>query len=409
MEASWTIKYRPNTLSDIVNNREAVKKFVDWLKAWSRKPPKKRAALLYGPPGVGKTVCVEAASKDLGYELIETNASDYRTADVIERVAGLASQYRPFFGKGRIVLLDEVDGLHGTVDKGGVKAIISIVKKTRCPIVFTANDPYDKRFSSLRKICQLIQFKKLTIKDVTSLLKKICLREGIEADEEALRLIAERSTGDLRSAVNDLQALAQGKKRLRYEDVAWLASRDRKEEIFQVLNLIFNSKTCEEAKRAIDRSAVDMDMLFEWVYENIPYQMRTPEELVKAMDAIALADVYRARIRKTGNWKFLRYVIDFMTAGIATAKNKLLRRPWAPFKYPGRIRSLAITRSNRQMRAKISMKVKAKCHVSSAVAERDFLPFLKIIFQSDKETASRIAEWLGLEEEEVNYLSEGGS
>ena len=141
------------------------------------------------------------------------------------------------------------------------------------------------------------------------MLKKICLREGIEADEEALRLIAERSTGDLRSAVNDLQALAQGKKRLRYEDVAWLASRDRKEEIFQVLNLIFNSKTCEEAKRAIDRSAVDMDMLFEWVYENIPYQMRTPEELVKAMDAIALADVYRARIRKTGNWKFLRYVI----------------------------------------------------------------------------------------------------
>ena len=61
------------------------------------------------------------------------------------------------------------------------------------------------------------------------------------------------------------------------------------------------------------------------------------------------------------------------------------------------------------MRAKISMKVKAKCHVSSAVAERDFLPFLKIIFQSDKETASRIAEWLGLEEEEVNYLSEGGT
>lgn len=405
MEASWTIKYRPRNLSDIVDNQEAVNKFVNWLKAWSRKPPKKKAALLYGPPGVGKTVCVEAASKDLGYELIETNASDYRTADIIERVAGLASQYHPFFGKGRIVLLDEMDGLHGAADRGGVRAIIGIVRKARCPIVFTANDPYDKRFSSLRKICQLIRFRKLTVKDVVSLLRKICTKEGIEADEKSLYLIAEHSTGDLRSAVNDLQALAQGKKRLRYEDVAWLALRDRKDEIFQVLSLVFNSETCEEAKKAIDKSTVDIDMLFEWIYENIPYQMRDPEELVKAVNAIALADVYRARIWKTGNWKFLRYVIDFMTAGIVTAKNRLLKRHWAPFKYPGRIRSLAITRGSRQIRSRIGLKVGERCHVSSVVAEKDFLPFLRVIFQSNKKSALSIAEWLGLEEVEVDYLS----
>ena len=104
-----------------------------------------------------------------------------------------------------------------------------------CPIVLIANDPYDPRFSTLRSLCLMIEFKRPHSREVAAFLKKICLKEGIEAEEAALKFIAQRAQGDVRSAINDLQALAQGKKRLTYDDVAWLAYRDRKEQIFNCL------------------------------------------------------------------------------------------------------------------------------------------------------------------------------
>ena len=142
------------------------------------------------------------------------------------------------------------------------------------------------------------------------------------------------------------------------------------------------------------------------MYENIPYQMSEPAELGRAIDAIAMADVYRARIRRTGNWQFLRYVIDLMTAGIAAAKTRPLKKSWVPYKYPSRISSLAITRTDRQIRSRISMKVGERCHVSSAVAEKEFLPFLKTIFRSNEDT-SKMTNWLRLDEAETEYLSKG--
>ena len=90
MYAAWTVKHKPQSTADIVGNAEAIKTFSDWVKSWSKGAPKKRAAFLYGPPGIGKTVTVEALANDLRVELVEKNASDYRTEDAINRFAGLA-------------------------------------------------------------------------------------------------------------------------------------------------------------------------------------------------------------------------------------------------------------------------------------------------------------------------------
>ncbi|MEM3356975.1 MAG: AAA family ATPase, partial [Candidatus Bathyarchaeia archaeon] len=107
MYATWTVKHKPVSVAEIVGNIEAIKTFSEWIKSWSKGVPKKRAAFLYGSPGVGKTVTVEALAKDLGMELVEKNASDYRTEEAINRFAGLASQYGSLFGARRIILLDE--------------------------------------------------------------------------------------------------------------------------------------------------------------------------------------------------------------------------------------------------------------------------------------------------------------
>ncbi|MEM3377318.1 MAG: replication factor C large subunit [Candidatus Bathyarchaeia archaeon] len=404
MYAAWTVKHKPASIAEIVGNTEAIKTFSEWIKSWSKGVPKKRAAFLYGPPGVGKTVTVEALAKDLGMELVEKNASDYRTEEAINRFAGLASQYGSLFGARRIILLDELDGLTGNADKGGVKAITDIIKTAQCPIVLIANNAYDPRFTNLRSYCLLIEFKKPAASEVAKHLKSISEREGIQVDESALKFIAQRSEGDVRSAVNDFQALAQGKKRLTYEDVSWLSYRDRQDSIFNVLRMIIYSRTSASAKQAVDIADVDIDMLFEWIYENAPEHLTDPYDLAQAMDALSMADVYRGRIRTTQDWSFIRYVIDYMTAGVAMARQRSKSAGWIPFKFPSRIQMLSRSKAERAMQLSIGAKIKRKCHISATRASKEFLPYLRIIFKNNAEMAVGIAKWLDLDEEMIAYL-----
>jgi replication factor C large subunit len=393
-------------MKEIVGNRKAKQEFLSWLKSWDDGIPKKRAALLHGSPGVGKTVTVETAAKELNMEIIEKNASDYRTADAIKRFAGLASQYGTLFGGKRLILLDEMDGLSGRDDRGGVKELNKILKTTRAPIVLTANDAYNPRFKTSRKYCEVIAFKKPTIRETASHLERICKKEGIDIDEEVLKFIAERAGRDVRSAVNDLQALAQGKTRLTKEDVAWLAGRDRKKEIFSVMQTILYSKDGWEAKKAASSADVDPDMLFHWIYENTPYHLTDPHELVKALDYLALADIYRKRIRDTQNWGMLRYVFDFMTSGVAASKQKSKTSGWIPFRFPEKIRMLSRTKGTRALEFSIGMKIRKKCHMSATRSAKEVMPYLKIIFQNNPEMAAGLANWLELDEDMIEYLAD---
>ncbi|MCW3977059.1 MAG: replication factor C large subunit [Candidatus Bathyarchaeota archaeon] len=405
MYASWTVRHKPKTLREIIGNPQAIADLVSWLRSWEQGIPKKRAALLYGPPGIGKTVTVEALASDWSLELVEKNASDYRTEEAVRTFAGLASQYGTLFGKKRLVLFDELDGLTGREDRGGVGAIIKVVKQARCPIVLIANNAYNPRLSSLRFYCLLIQFKKPNVRSVAKRLQQICQREGIEPEEEALKFIAQRSQGDVRSAINDLQALAQGKQQLTYEDVSWLAYRDRKDAIFNVLRLIFYSKSCDAAKSAVDMADVDHNMLFEWIYENMPYHLRDLEDLARAMESLATADLYRSRIRQTRNWKLTRYVVDFMTAGVAVAREKTEPAGFVPLRFPERIKTLSRTKKERQTKSKIGWKIKRRCHISAAEATTEFLPYLRVIFENNAGMASGIAKWLELDDAMVEYLA----
>ncbi len=409
MHTAWTTKHKPRTVAEVVGNRVAIGTLKQWLQSWGMGVPKQHAAFLHGPPGVGKTVTVEALASDLAMELIEKNASDYRTKEKITQFAGLASQYRGFFGKERIILLDEMDGVYGNVDRGAIPAITKIIRDARCPIILIANDFWDKKFVSFRdkKKYLIIEFKKPPAGQVLKHLTKICVREGIAFEEEALKFIAQRSEGDVRSAVNDLQALTQGKKQLTYDDVSWLAYRDRKDVIFSVLRLVLYGKTCDTAKQAADLADVDLDMLFEWIYENAPYHFNVPSELNKAMEALAIADLYRARVRRTRHWKLLRYVVDFMTAGVAMARDKSKPSGWVPFRFPQRIRTLSASRPERMMKAGIGKKIKGRMHLSVSSAQKDVLPYLKVIFEHNPLMAAGLTCWFNFSEEEVNYIAGG--
>ncbi|MEM3026075.1 MAG: AAA family ATPase, partial [Thermoproteota archaeon] len=105
---SWVEKYKPKSLDEIVGNDAAKKDFIDWLQRWDERG---KAAMLHGPPGVGKTVLVEVAASALGYRLIETNASDTRREDYLENVIKPAAFNRSLFSSRLMVFFDEIDGI----------------------------------------------------------------------------------------------------------------------------------------------------------------------------------------------------------------------------------------------------------------------------------------------------------
>jgi replication factor C large subunit len=404
LEASWTQKYRPCHLEDVVGNKDAISTLREWLVAWEGRPQKKKATLLYGPAGTGKTVTAEAASRDMHFDLVEMNASDKRTTAAIERIVRTAAEQSSLTARRRLILLDEVDGMDQSADRGAIEAISSTIEHTRWPILLTANDPWDPKLAPLRNLCLMIKFKRLGIRDSLPHLKKITTKEGLEIDEKALRFIIERNEGDMRSVLNDLQTLTAGRKRLAYEDVTWLGWRDRKSSIFEVLGAIFNAKTCAWARKAIELADVDYDMLFEWIYENAPTQLTDPKDRANALDALSKADLYMTRIRKTQDYGLLPYALDLMTAGVAVSRERT-KPAWIKMSFPERIKLKGKVRRTKALREAIGRKIAAKCHTSTSGAVKDFLPYVKRIFTSNKKMAEQMSVWLNLDEEMIEYLN----
>ncbi|TKX76381.1 AAA family ATPase, partial [Halorubrum sp. SD626R] len=170
----------------------------------------------HGSPGVGKTSAAHALANDMGWETVELNASDQRTADVIERFAGRAARNATLGGSAagggaaggdtasrQLVVLDEADNIHGNYDRGGASAITELVKESGQPIVLIANDYYDMS-RGLRNATQEIEFRDVSARSIVPVLRDICRKEAIEFESDALSEIAERNRGDLRGAVNDL-------------------------------------------------------------------------------------------------------------------------------------------------------------------------------------------------------------
>ncbi len=401
---SWVEKYKPRTFKEIIGNEAAKGKILQWIHSWEKGIPKKKVLFLYGPPGVGKTVSCEALANDLNMDLVQSNASDFRTEEAVKNFAGRASENATLFGKKRLILFDELDGITGSSDRGGLRQLNDIAKKTMVPMIVTANNAYEQRFRTLRSNCLLVEFKKPTRTEIMKHLRNVSNMNKIEVEEEALKFMAEKANGDVRSAINDLQTLAQDKKLLRLSDVSWLSDRDRQEAIFNVLRMIFYARDSIEAKRALDMADVDAEMLYEWIYENLPHQIRNPAELVRAMENLARADIYRARIRKTQNWSLLRYFLDLMTAGVASSWSK--KSPgWVPFKFPARISSLSRTRSQRALQASIAARIGKKCHTSVSVATADILPYIVVILENQPEKLKELTKWLDLNDDMTDYFT----
>jgi len=401
----WVEKYRPKKIAEVVGNEEAKATFVEWLK---NKRHTKKAVLLYGPPGVGKTALVNAASNEFGFRIIEMNASDTRTEKAINKVAGPATSFVALDkfsteSKGNLLFLDEVDGIAGNEDRGGVSAIVKIVAESRVPVIMAANDPDLEKLRPLKKVCTLIRFQQVRIPLIIAMLRRICMMEHVEAEFEALERIAQNSRGDVRSAINDFQSLAEEKRVLTLQDTMMLSSRNRDISMYETLKGFFSAKSLQEASTLLSRSSVDYDDLLLSVSDNLPLRYTDSVELAEAYDLVSKADVFRGRIG-TENWHLLKYFFNCLAQAAAVAPQSC--KPFEFISPPIRIITLFWTKGKRTALATICAKIGARCHVSRETAKHDFVPFVKIMLEKQK--SNPISSWLKLELEEVDYLVQMG-
>ena len=404
----WVIKYRPKRVADVVNQDEAKQLVLKWIKEWFAGKPSRKATLFYGPPGCGKTSLAEAVASEYGLEYLEMNASDYRRASDVERIAKIAAMQRGLFTKGKLILLDEVDGMSRVADRGAMEAILDLIKITRNPIIMTANDPWNPSLRPLRESVLLVPFRRLTKTDIKKVLGKICKLEGLTCDDDAIKYIADKAEGDLRSAINDLQAVAEGYGRVTLSIVkAVLRARDIVYDPFEVVRRIFISKYAWQAKLAASQTDLSPDELVQWINENLPRQISNPEDLWRAYEALSRADVYMGRIVRTGSWDLLAYAVELMSAGVSLAVRTDVRSKyrWVKYSFPQKILIMARTKEVRQIREDLATIIARHLRISKRLAKSDVIPYLIAIFESNPEYAASLVVGLNLSDSMIKYLS----
>ncbi len=409
---NWTEKYRPKHLEEVIGNREAKEKLLEWAREWQVGNPSKKAVIIYGKPGVGKTSAAHALAKDFGWEVVELNASDDRNREIIKRVAltGAVSEIlgSPTDAMGRrvrrLIILDEADNLYErNGDAGGKGAIIETIKAAKQPIILLANDYYalvKGRGSELKKLCIPIEFGRVRRDEIISLLERICREEGIEYEREALEAIAMRCDGDVRSAINDLQSMAYGRK-ITKDMLSHLGYRDREVEIFSTLRIILRTRdmrTAVNQARLLDESP---DNLILWIDENIPAEYRNSYDLARAYYFLSRADVFLGRTWRRQYYGLWRYAFELMTGGVAAAK-KHDCRGFVKYSFPSWLRKMAAGKQERYMKYELAKKMGKRMHCSSSKA-MEILPLIKKIFMNP-EMASRFAASAELKKEEIEYL-----
>ena len=356
-------KYRPKSLDDLIGQEEVVNFVREWARKWEEGYPQK-PLLLYGRPGCGKTSLAHALARDMNWEILEMNASDMRNKSSIEAILPSASTQSTLTGQKRLIVIDEVDGLAGQEDRGGVSALLGVIDETKQPMILIANQVFIQKLKSLLPEVEKIEMKPVNARILKSYLKKIAEKEGLNISDEKIGEIVERANGDVRSALIDLTSV--------------VVYRDREKDVYRAVAQVFKAQDYQTARSAFWDVDIDPDMQMLWMEENIPNEYTSLSDVKDAFEYLSRADVFYGRISRRQSWGLLRYALELATAGVASAKKQNANR-FVKYRFPSYLQRMSYTVSSRAIINSACRKIGERMHLSSKEVQmqiRFILPFV---------------------------------
>ena len=194
-------EYRPKEFSDMIGQDAIVKTLSNAIK--NDKIP--QALLFCGPRGVGKTSCARILAKQINnleenfeYNIFELDAASNNS---VEDIRSITDQIRipPQIGKYKVYIIDEVHMLSNAAFNAFLK---SLEEPPKHVVFILATTEKNKIIPTILSRCQIYDFKKVDVVDITELLKNICTDKKIKFDENSLSLIAEKSDGSIRDSLS---------------------------------------------------------------------------------------------------------------------------------------------------------------------------------------------------------------
>ena len=314
----WSEKYRLNIMDGFVGNEKSRLDVLKWIKTWIKGT---KPLILIGPPGTGKTSFVTSMASFLNYDLVELNASDLRNKVNLESILQPLLTNTSIFGKKLLLFLDEVDGISGRDDYGGLSFLISTVKNSNIPIIMAANSKNTK-MKELIKNCKMVEFLPLSPFSCYLFLQNLLKKEDLSLDMDQKLMLIEKSKGDMRSLLNLVQTKLQGK----YDSFKTL-SQDLSVE--EGVNLFFSAENISQAKTILFQSDViytsprfgsspderARDIVYALFSSIVANEKRISiTDMAKILEGLSEVDLYVNKIFKNRNWHLLRYANDVLVS-----------------------------------------------------------------------------------------------
>jgi replication factor C large subunit len=310
----WSELYRPVKVQQMVGNEGARLAAIKWLSGWV---DGSRPLLLIGPPGIGKTTLVHTLSQQFNYDLIELNASDNRNKIGIETRIMPMFRNAGLFGRKLLLFLDEVDGLSGREDTGGIDSLITIMKESTIPVIMAANTKNTK-IKDLAKICKVIELNSIPPRLLMIFLDNVLKEENKQLSLDDKVSVVNNSKGDIRSMLNNAQSKCAGYNSTRSDTFEI--------DIAEAINGYFSMSEFEEAKNFLSQAdAAYLDPRFGMsaeerrkdminaLFSSIVSSPIDLEGLAEALDVLSRIDVIVGRIAQNRYWRLMKY-LDVMIA-----------------------------------------------------------------------------------------------
>ena len=316
----WSEKHRPKTVQEMVGNEKARLIVIKWLAGWVSGS---RPLLLLGPPGTGKTTLVHTLSRQLDYDLVEMNASDIRNREALQaRITPIFQNTTNLIGKKIMLFLDEVDGISGREDTGGLDTLSNLIKEPTVPVIMAANKK-SLKIAKLAKACKIVELNPVPSRLLLLLLDYVLQSEGVKLGSDDKRSIIDNSRGDIRSLLNSAQSRAAGYSTISNKDIVDV-------DIADAINGYFDADSLNQAIQFMIRADVS--------YPDPRYRLISPEERRKDMlaalfssiassqierhdlalllDVLSRTDMIVGRANALRQWHLLKYVNSLIATGL---------------------------------------------------------------------------------------------